>query len=223
MNYENLSKRYWGDVAEGYDAKRQLTNKWRHEQAAFESLLQKVPKGLRAVDIPVGTGRFFEFYKEHDIRVTGLDISADMVEEAKKKARQFGLSAQIATGDIRNICFPNGHFDLAVCVRFLNWVDHAGFNAAVAELSRVSSRYLLLGCAHFVPLGGLNARRLFLQTVKRLRTQVFNFSNKPRMYRHEQRQVRNAFASNNLKILAEICTKAERNGVDSYMYLLEKN
>lgn len=222
MNYERLSTQYLGQTAEGYDAKRQKTQKWRHEQAAVHELLAKVPSGSTLVDIPVGTGRFFEFYKELDLRPTGLDISRDMITEAAAKASQLQLNVQLATGDIRNIPYPDGSFDLAVCVRFLNWVDHAGFRAAVAELTRVSSRYLLLGCAHFVPLSGLSPKRMLLQTVKRLRTQVFNFSKKPQMYRHELTQVQDTFAHHNLNVVAAICTKSERNGVDSYMYLLEK-
>lgn len=222
MDYDRLSKRYWGRTAESYDATRQDSNAWSAEQAAVEKFLKMLPPGISLVDIPVGTGRFFEFYKQLGMHPTGIDISADMIEEASKKAKQLHLEARLEVGDIRRINFPDGSFDLAVCSRFLNWVDHAGFRNAVAELSRVSSRYLILWCSHFVPVSGLSPRRLFLQTIKRLRTQVFNFSSKPQAYRHEIHQIKKAFDDNKLKVLGSALTKSNRSGIDTYVYLLEK-
>jgi ubiquinone/menaquinone biosynthesis C-methylase UbiE len=102
------------------------------------------PRGASLLDTPVGTGRFLPFYKKYDFRVTGLDISLDMLAAAKRNATALGLDIALAKGDIRRIDVSDRSFEAALCVRFVNWVDFAGMEAALAELSRVARSALIV-------------------------------------------------------------------------------
>jgi|ERR1700679_3268240 len=144
MRFDKLSTRYTGELAQAYDAARMGGPEWPREQAIVERYLATLPAGATLVDIPVGTGRFLEFYKTFDLKPTGLDISADMLAAAKAKAAALGLDLTLAQADIRKIDAPDKSFEAGVCVRFVNWVDFAGMEAALAELSRVVRTTLIV-------------------------------------------------------------------------------
>jgi len=121
--------RYMGKKASQYEAKRSHTRKWRLEHDAVASLL---PDAESVLDVPVGTGRFFPLYD--GMRVTGVDISPDMLAEARKRGFK-----DLHLGDIRDMRFADGRFDVAVCMRLLNWLTPSDMAQAVKELSRVAS------------------------------------------------------------------------------------
>lgn len=122
------ASKYVGDVAKGYDAKRENTPKHIAEQNEVETFLSDLPAGTWVLDAPCGTGRFFPFYASKGFIVRGLDASADMVNEAKKKISNpnamVGDVAQwmFALGDVRNTKLPGKVVDVAVNVRITRWL-----------------------------------------------------------------------------------------------------
>lgn len=150
MEFERLSSKYFGATASGYEAHR-LDDKWMAEQRAAEDLLKNLPKGSKVLDAPVGTGRLIPLLANREWEVYGLDVSADMLAEAKAQAQRCGQAIELRQGDIRRIPFPDGSFDLVTCLRFLNWVDSDGVSAVVKELSRVSNSRLLIGVRYLIP------------------------------------------------------------------------
>jgi len=62
------------------------STKWRREQEVVASFLKELPRGAIILDVPVGTGRFIPCYRETALRWYGLDISRDMLREAKRTA-----------------------------------------------------------------------------------------------------------------------------------------
>jgi ubiquinone/menaquinone biosynthesis C-methylase UbiE len=144
MKFDTLSTRYTGGVAQSYEALRTGSADWPREQAAVERFLRTLPAGSSIVDVPVGTGRFLEFYKSFGLRPTGLDISLDMMDSAKAKASALALDIDLRKADIRRIDTPDRSFDAALCVRFVNWVDFAGFEAVMTELARVARHTIIV-------------------------------------------------------------------------------
>jgi ubiquinone/menaquinone biosynthesis C-methylase UbiE len=138
VEFDTLSTRYTGGIASSYEAMRTGSTDWPKEQAVVERFLRTLPQGSSIVDVPVGTGRFLEFYKAFGLKPTGLDISLDMMDSAKAKAAALALDIDFRKADIRHIDAPDKSFDTALCVRFVNWVDFAGFEAVMAELARVA-------------------------------------------------------------------------------------
>lgn len=68
-----------------------------------------------------------------DLRLTGIDLSPDMVATAERNARQHGATAQV--GDVTDLPFPDRSFDLIVSSFSLHHWDHP--EAAMPELARV--------------------------------------------------------------------------------------
>lgn len=139
-----IRDRYTGSVAEGYDDARSKKANWAAENAAVEKWLGIVGAGARVLDIPVGTGRFLAAYRCQRMSVVGMDVSADMLEQARRK----NAGADLRAGHILAIDLPDGSVDVAIAVRILNWLTPGEVRRALAELARVTRRWIITGGGH---------------------------------------------------------------------------
>lgn len=136
---------YYGDTAQLYEAERARKGHWRREQAAVEGFLARLPQGLSVLDVPVGTGRFVEFYRARDHRVTGFDASRDMLAIARRRADEAGLSAEFTAGDATRLPYGDGAFDLVVSTRFLRHIlPYALARQSLAEMARVCRGHAII-------------------------------------------------------------------------------
>jgi ubiquinone/menaquinone biosynthesis C-methylase UbiE len=94
--------------------------------------------GIRVLDIACGTGivaRRIAGTVGPSGRVTGLDLSAAMIEVARATAEREGRAIDWHTGRAESLPFPDASFDLVTCQQGLQFtVDKP---AAVAEMRRV--------------------------------------------------------------------------------------
>lgn len=67
-----------------------------------------------------------------------------MLTVAHTYSDSIGATIQLAKGDIRRIPFPDNSFDLATCLRFLNWIDTPKLQGVMGELARVSRDKILI-------------------------------------------------------------------------------
>ncbi len=93
--------------------------------------------------MPVGTGRFIPHYAQCQFRVTGIDISTDMLKEAEAKAASIGLAMTLKEGSIFALPFADASFDAVVSVRMLNWFEAPQMALALREVSRVTRRHVI--------------------------------------------------------------------------------
>ncbi|MCC5986047.1 MAG: class I SAM-dependent methyltransferase [Pararhodobacter sp.] len=136
---------YYGDIAEYYDAERETKLRWQREQAAVSALLERLPQGLRVLDVPVGTGRFMEFYIQRGDRVCGLDASTSMLERARARAGNEAQGIELVEGDATALNFADGSFDLVVSVRFLRHIlPFAQAKQALTEMARVCRGHAII-------------------------------------------------------------------------------
>ena len=131
--------RYLGEDALRYEAKRNRTNKWAGEERKVKKFLNDLPEGTSILDIPCGTGRFFPFYRERGFKVLGVDISPDMIAEAKKRA---GDIIKLKIESIFNIGLSEA-FDVVLCIRFLNLIEPEDVKRALAEMQRVAKSRII--------------------------------------------------------------------------------
>ncbi|MFW9887965.1 MAG: class I SAM-dependent methyltransferase [Candidatus Thorarchaeota archaeon] len=70
-------------------------------------------KGMSLLDIACGAGDQSILFSRHGLKVSGFDLSAQLIEIAKEKASEANLDVDFSTGDMREIDFPS-QFDAAV-------------------------------------------------------------------------------------------------------------
>lgn len=133
---------YSRDVASSYEKDRMVEEIWRKEQNYAEKVIQAIPAGSRVLDIPVGTGRFFEYYQARDVQVVGIDISESMLEEAAGKAAS--SSVELCLGDARSLDYPENTFDFVLCWRLLHLLPVDILREVICELARVTSGKLYI-------------------------------------------------------------------------------
>lgn len=141
--------RYRGEAARMYEAARVTRPQWDAEQQAVSSLMEGMSGTV--LDCPVGTGRFLPLYHRLGLRCIGVDISEDMLDEARVKDG----AADLRLGDIFRLGLPAVSVDISVCVRLLNLITEAEMVAAIAALCRVSRSAIILS----IRLGDVAAQR----------------------------------------------------------------
>ena len=140
-NYSGESA-YTHDIASSYENDRRVEEHWRKEQCYAEKLIQAMPDGSRVLDLPVGTGRFIEYYQAKDIQVVGIDISESMLLEAGKKVAS--SSIKLGLGDARVLDYPDNAFGYVLCWRLLHLLPPDILREVVCELARVASGKLYI-------------------------------------------------------------------------------
>lgn len=152
-NIEYAAKRkYAGDVATQYNEKRISDSLWEREQKAFKEYLDSLPQGSSIIDIPIGTGRFIEFYKELGLDARGVDISEDMLAEARKNANRLKFEMEFILGDALDLPQDESECDYIICARLLNWVPFDILESMLKEFIRVSKKGMILQIRVGTPL-----------------------------------------------------------------------
>lgn len=85
-----------------------------------------IPPGARVLEIGVGTGLSLSAYPAH-CRVTGLDLSSDMLKHARRKVERLRMAhVELVQGDALNLPFAAGQFDFVMAFHVITVVpDHA--------------------------------------------------------------------------------------------------
>jgi ubiquinone/menaquinone biosynthesis C-methylase UbiE len=136
------ARKYLGDVATGYDKKREDSDKWKIEQRIVEDMLSDLPAGSSVLDCPCGTGRFFKFYHDKGFQILGADLSADMLQVATTKVVD-PMMAQFAQCDVRQLPIDDKAVDAAVMVRLTRWLSPEDCQQALRELQRVAKQKIV--------------------------------------------------------------------------------
>lgn len=134
-------RRIWERLAPRYDDKVRLP-----ERLLFAGGREWVCSRAKGdvLEVSIGTGRNLPLY-EGDVRLTGIDLSAAMLELARRRATELGVIADLRVGDAQALELPDSSFDTVVCTLALCSIPDP--RAAVREMKRVlrpGGRVLLL-------------------------------------------------------------------------------
>jgi SAM-dependent methyltransferase len=122
--------------------------------------------GARALDVGCGTGFNVGRLLDRGFSVTGVEPSEGM----RQRAVRDNPRAEILDGDIRALPFPDGRFDVVVCIEVIRYLDDPA--RALAEMHRV----LAPGGLAFItaaPALSLNGYALINQVTARVRIPTF--------------------------------------------------
>lgn len=108
-------------------------------RTSTDALLARAAIGVdeRVLDVGCGVGTTaIEIARRHAVEVTALDISPIMLERARQNVRGAGMGHRVSVeqGDILDLAFPDGSFDVVIAEAVTMFVDR---ERAAAELVRV--------------------------------------------------------------------------------------
>jgi phosphatidylethanolamine/phosphatidyl-N-methylethanolamine N-methyltransferase len=141
---------------------------YRRQAAIYDGLFGRVSRsarlhavaavnalpGRKVLEVGVGTGLALPHYTP-DKRVTGIDLSADMLNRARARVSAEGLLhvEALLELDAEDTRFPEAHFDIAAVMFVASVVPHP--RALLAELRRVvKPGGDILFVNHFIADGG---------------------------------------------------------------------
>lgn len=113
---------YWDQRAEKFSSQR--LREWDSEKHALwlAEFQTYIPSGkpLHILDVGTGTGFFAMLLSSQGHRVTGIDLSENMIDAARKTASRLGLPARFLVMDAESPDFETASFDVIV-TRNLTW------------------------------------------------------------------------------------------------------
>jgi cyclopropane fatty-acyl-phospholipid synthase-like methyltransferase len=104
-----------------------------------------LPPG-RAIDLGCGTGTNSLYLARHDWQVVGTDIAATAIRQARRKAKQAGLSAKFYVADVTRLDFLEPPFDLALdigCFHSISATARPRYRDQLSRLLRSGACYML--------------------------------------------------------------------------------
>lgn len=122
MELNNRIKNYWEGEAQGYSKAIEDELAGFARQAWPDLILEYAPRKdcLDILDIGTGPGFFPIVLSQAGHKVTGVDLTENMIELARHNLDREGVSAKLLTKDCQDLKFPDNSFDLVVC-RNLTW------------------------------------------------------------------------------------------------------
>lgn len=139
-------------VAGSYDAERFASRKGRfvdhREQGLIRDLMRRarITPPASVVDIPAGTGRLAMSLAEEGFRVTGVDVSERMLEQAATRWSSLPPDRRptAVVADAEALPFEDASFDLVVSLRLSGHLPPATRVRVLGEFRRVSRRYAIV-------------------------------------------------------------------------------
>ncbi len=105
-----------GPMARWYARQRGSGDQIEQYRRQAVALVGALPDGAAVLEIAPGPGYLsIEIARLGRFSVTGLDISRTFVEIARDGARQAGVNVDFRQGDVSDMPFNTGSFDLIVC------------------------------------------------------------------------------------------------------------
>jgi len=96
------------------------------------------------LEVAIGTGRNLPYYPD-GVRLSGIDLSAEMLGIARDRAAGLGRTADLRPGDAQALDFPDGSFDTVLCTLGLCAIpDHERAISEMARVLRPGGRLLLV-------------------------------------------------------------------------------
>lgn len=125
-------RRAWDKQAKSYD--KQIG--WFERHVFGENNRAWVCSRARGdvLEVAIGTGLNLPFY-DSGVRLTGIDLSPEMLDIARKRASALGREAVLEEGDAHNLAFVDESFDAIVCTFSLCNIPDV--DRAVGEMERV--------------------------------------------------------------------------------------
>lgn len=131
----------------------------RHRAGFPDSLFERLAQlgacksGQRVVDLGTGTGSMARGYARNGCRVTGIDISDSLIEQARELDRAAGVTVDYRIASAEETGLPRASADVVSAGQCWHWFDR---DRAIAEVVRllVPDGWLVIAHFDWIPLRG---------------------------------------------------------------------
>jgi cyclopropane fatty-acyl-phospholipid synthase-like methyltransferase len=119
------------------------------QDADFLERALELKPGSRVLDVPCGNGRHAVELARRSCRVTGVDLSAEFLDLARRAATAANVDVEYRLGEMRDLPWT-GEFDAAYCwgnsFGYLDYAGVAAFLSAVARALKPGGRIAIDSC-----------------------------------------------------------------------------
>lgn len=125
----------------------------QHIETAAEAFIDRlnILPGTKVLDVACGSGNLAILAAEKGADVTGLDLADNLVEAAKKRATEKGLSIRFQQGDAEAMPYDDNTFDMVVTMYGAMFAPRPEVTAS--ELVRVCKPGGTIAMANWTPAG----------------------------------------------------------------------
>lgn len=168
MFIKNKIKKYWDwrSASFGHDIKKSKDTVKEWKKFLYRSTQDS--SGRSILDLGTGTGDIAAYFAEAGFSVTGIDISSEMIKQAKEHARQNGHEINFQCGDAENLRFGDNSFDI-ITMRNLLWTLPSP-EKAIDEWKRVlkPEGTVIVSDGYWNNTTIMSLPKLIMKTVRRL-------------------------------------------------------
>ncbi len=155
MDYKNRIKQ---DPVEAIKYTHRKDAKHSREMKLIETAINSLPNPMKYLDIPCGAGRATILLGRKGNVCLSADIGDGVLEVARQEIEKAGIDSDILKLDIENIDLPDNSIDAPLAFRIFHHFPTKQIRAkVVAELCRISSRYVLI--SYLTPWSFTNIKR----------------------------------------------------------------
>ena len=130
----------YDQIARTYDQRYQR-NPYMGVESALRQFIGSRP-GLRILEVGCGTGHWLERLRAPEARLVGLDFSAGMLAQARKRLPEMAL----IHGQAERLPLPAASFDRIFCINAIHhFADKPAFLAEARRLLQPGGRMLTVG------------------------------------------------------------------------------
>ena len=125
----------------------------RYAEAAEEEFVKRLAlrPGMRVLDVACGTGNTAIPEAKAGATVTGVDIAPNLLEQARLRAKEAGVSAEFREGDAEQLEFADHSFDAVISMFGAMFAPRP--ERVASELLRVCRPGGMIAMANWTPAG----------------------------------------------------------------------
>ncbi len=131
------------EIEKYFDSLAGSWNENYHSKFLFAERLEKLKRfvsdvdlhGKNILDLGCGSGFISLFFCQSEARVSGIDVSENMIRRASEILEANHCRADLTVGDAGQLKFPDETFDIIACISVLEWIEDD--ETAVREIARV--------------------------------------------------------------------------------------
>lgn len=131
----------WGRTSEDYAKYRDIYPKLFYEKIADKGLCIK---GQSVLDIGTGTGVLPRNMYHYGAKWTGIDISSEQIEQAKKLTSSAGMNIEYYAVPAEKMNFPDNTFDVITACQCFHYFDYEKLMPALSRVLNDNGKFLIL-------------------------------------------------------------------------------